>query len=104
MNTNTDDLQAGFAHAAEISAKRDSAIGKPLTEDEKIIAACAFAKGADHARAQDANALALLDRIVNVADLLLATGNKSMPIDMSPPPSWLSDARELLAKREGGAE
>lgn len=26
MNTNTDDLQAGFAHAAEISAKRDSAI------------------------------------------------------------------------------
>lgn len=49
-------------------------------------------------------AIDLLERIVSVADLLLATGNKSMPIDMSPPPSWLSDARELLAKRKGGAE
>lgn len=101
--TTTADLQACFAHAAEISAKRDSAIGKPLTEDEKIIAACAFAKGADHARAQEAHALALLDRIVNVADLLLTTGNKSMPIDMTPPPSWLSDARELLVSTRGGA-
>lgn len=101
--TTTADLQAGFTHAEEVSARRGRTIDKPFTEDEKIIAACAFEAGARYAREQEGQAVELIDRIISVIDLLLATGNKHLTIDQTPPPFWLADARELLQKRNGGA-
>lgn len=100
--TTTADMLDGFQHAEEVSARRDNAIGKPFTEDEKIIAACAFAKGALKARKHECEALMLLNQIVSIVDLMLATGNTNLPISMTPPPFWLSEARDLLAKRNGG--
>ena len=101
---NPADQAAGIAHAEAVSALRFRTLGKSLTTSEKTVAGCAFEAGARYAREQEGQAAALVERIVGIVDLLLATGNKHMTIDLNPPPIWLSDARELVAKRAGGAE
>lgn len=96
---NAADQAAGIKHATEVSALRFRTLGKALTTTEKAIAGCSFEAGARYAREQNEEAVKLLDRIVSIADMMLATGSGSLPIDMTPPPMWLSEARELIEKR-----
>lgn len=96
------DQAAGLKHAEEVSSLRFRTLGQALTSAEKTVAGCAFEAGARYAREQDGEAAAILERIVSNIDLLLMTGNKHMTIDVTPPPMWLSDARELINKRIRG--